>query len=89
MIDKLYIDMEYWKCTKSPTNAHWWVEKDYSTGNFQCKYCGKIRWFPWRYDQALSLCKPKALANFIMAEDSYQYRNKRSNNQYQIHGVVR
>ncbi len=39
-----YLDSEVWKCKKSPTGAHHWVEtKTLEDGQrrFQCKHCSK------------------------------------------------
>lgn len=44
-----YIKSGRWKCTDSPTGAHFWVERD---GKFLCKYCGEER--PVPHDNAFT-----------------------------------
>jgi len=42
-----YLKSEEWKCTKSPTGAHFWKEtsKEYGLGLFHCQYCSIDRTF--------------------------------------------
>jgi len=46
-----------WKCSKSPTNAHHWVEAQWTkdgwqhTGLFYCQYCYDARRFPVYWSQ--------------------------------------
>lgn len=45
-----YLVSDVWKCDKSPTNAHHWVQITITTelakeGWFVCKYCGEVRKF--------------------------------------------
>lgn len=37
MLDKGYVEGGKWKCGKSPTGAHYWVQDK----GFKCKYCNK------------------------------------------------
>ena len=49
MVDfRNYIANGLWKCDKSPTGAHYWieVERDGCYGLFDCKYCHESRLFP-------------------------------------------
>ena len=45
--DAGYLTSDDWKCTDSPSGAHFWVEtrKDYAQGLFECRYCAKERYF--------------------------------------------
>ena len=43
--DKEYIKSNVWKCEKSPTGAHHYVESARTHGVFICKWCGEDRRF--------------------------------------------
>jgi hypothetical protein len=43
-----YLEKGLWKCSESPTNAHFWIHfasKD-GYGEFRCKWCLETKWFP-------------------------------------------
>ena len=43
--DKDYNDSGRWKCSKSPTGAHHWIEAkvgEAEPGTFVCKYCFEV-----------------------------------------------
>jgi len=42
-----YVTSDDWKCSESPSGAHFWKEtnKDYAVGLFVCRYCAKERVF--------------------------------------------
>ena len=46
--DKEYMESNAWKCEKSPTGAHYWVEGLNVHGIFTCKWCAQHRRFPHR-----------------------------------------
>lgn len=50
-----YIKDGLWKCNKSPTNAHFWIQfaAKNGYGEFYCKWCYKTRWFPITQDTCL------------------------------------
>jgi len=55
MVDfRNYIADGLWKCDKSPTNAHWWIEvtRNGCYGLFSCKYCHETRLFPINMETA-------------------------------------
>lgn len=44
--DSDYMKSGRWKCPKSPTGAHYWIEakvKRVEPGTFVCKYCWEVR----------------------------------------------
>jgi RNase P subunit RPR2 len=43
--DKEYIESNVWRCEKSPTGAHHYVESARAYGVFICKWCGEHRRF--------------------------------------------
>jgi hypothetical protein len=43
--DKEYIASGRWKCSKSPTGAHWWIEDTSDHGEFECRFCHRRRKF--------------------------------------------
>ena len=47
-----YVQSKSWKCKKSPTNAHHWVEDGFMTGKFICKHCQGRKNFPTIYDNS-------------------------------------
>jgi len=47
--DKEYVKSERWKCVKSPTGAHVWVEMQDEirlTPKFRCRFCHEVKSFP-------------------------------------------
>ena len=42
-----YLTSNDWKCTESPSGAHFWTEtsKDHAVGLFECRYCAEERLF--------------------------------------------
>lgn len=44
--NKEYMESNVWKCEKSPTGAHYWVESLNLHGIFICKWCAKHERFP-------------------------------------------
>jgi hypothetical protein len=44
--DKEYIESNVWRCEKSPTGAHHYVESVRAHGVFICKWCGEDKRFP-------------------------------------------
>ena len=53
---KEYLNSNIWRCGKSPTNAHYWLETNSSkgydhTGVFYCKYCGDAKRMPVYWSQ--------------------------------------
>ena len=38
--DKEYLESGNWKCSKSPSKAHYWLISD---GDMKCKYCSEVR----------------------------------------------
>jgi len=52
-----YIEDGLWKCDKSPTGAHFWIQIPSKNGNgygeFWCKWCDKTRLFPITQDTCL------------------------------------
>ena len=44
-----YIRSGVWRCDKSPTGAHHWIDakvEGAKSGTFVCKYCWEIKVFP-------------------------------------------
>ena len=52
-----YIESGCWKCDKSPTGAHYWIETPSKTkvnsGLFYCKYCLDAKKMPVHFGDAL------------------------------------
>lgn len=51
-----YVKSGVWKCDKSPTGAHHWVELKETTklakeGYFVCIYCHDVKKFPTNWEQ--------------------------------------
>lgn len=54
VVDKGYIESGVWKCDKSPTGAHHWVEiqSDHTKGLFYCIHCFDVKKFPLTLEEA-------------------------------------
>lgn len=54
---KEYLESGVWKCTQSPTGAHYWVEinkNEETRGLFLCKYCLDVKRFPVGWGEAVA-----------------------------------
>ncbi len=49
-----YLKSDRWKCGKSPTGAHHWVERG-TSGIFICKYCMDVAKFPRTFADAIKM----------------------------------
>ena len=48
-----YVASDAWKCDKSPTGAHHWLEKDVDGKRiFYCKWCFDVKNFPYTFEEA-------------------------------------
>lgn len=55
--DEEYYKSGRWKCSKSPTGAHHWVELTSSrkvSGMWHCKYCNDVTKFPLTWQSLTS-----------------------------------
>lgn len=60
-----YIESGRWRCPKSPTGAHFWLEAPSMTkvnsGNFYCKWCLDVKKMPIHFEEALRVSGIKAI----------------------------
>ena len=66
-VDRLYLEQGRWKCEKSPTGAHHWIEF-VGVGKFRCIYCHAIRRFPTSWGDVRKLTAPSRMADFLMRD---------------------
>lgn len=64
-LDREYVRSGRWKCDKSPTGAHHWVERS-PNGIFICKWCFDVRRFPRTFDLALRWTYGKKTPNIVL-----------------------
>lgn len=69
-IDREYIKSGVWKCNKSPTGAHHWVEmieteRLASNGYFVCIHCLDVSRFPVHWEQVSPFTKKNIIEGGI------------------------
>jgi hypothetical protein len=60
-----YYASNKWRCTLSPSGAHYWVEIGFfrRTGHFYCKYCYDAREFPTHYNESANFTHPNTVGH--------------------------
>jgi len=79
-VDKGYIKSGVWKCSKSPTGAHHWIElvgteKLANQGYFVCIHCNDVTRFPTLWGQVNPSIREDMREPVIKLEKGFSGKN--------------
>ena len=76
-MDKLYIELGFWKCKDSPSGAHHWIELLENKGMFKCQWYEEHRRFIKNWNELINEEEPRRMARLILTDvGRYKFDSK-------------